>query len=173
MQIDHPQLNITLPNFKRNSDTLMLPTLPEHRIKKKSPPPSITPQNIDIDSDGSLNKKKRRIKRPKFSLADSESLDARRKYYSTSNRKNYFTKNNTNSPPFKRGSEIKIINENDFWVITFNQLSKAIFLSSSSSSADFYSFSFWKSLSSNFLIDHSPFWFTSRGKLNIKPSGTP
>jgi hypothetical protein len=113
MLIDQPQLNITLPNFKRNEDALILPTLPSHKIKKKSPPPNMT-HYLDNNSDSSLTKKKKCIKRPKFSLADSESLDARRKNHSTSNGKNYFTKDFTNFTPFNKGPEIKIINENDF-----------------------------------------------------------
>lgn len=100
MLIDNPQLNITLPNFKRSTvENLILPTLPEHKIKKKSPPPSMT-HYLDSNSDSSVTKKKRSIKRPKFSLADNESLDARRKHFSTSNRKLHSTKYDTNFTPF-------------------------------------------------------------------------
>ena len=53
-----------------------------------------------------MTSKKRSIKRPKFSLVESESLDARRKNFS---RVNYEM-----TPSVERGSEIKIINENDF-----------------------------------------------------------
>jgi hypothetical protein len=113
MLIDQPHLNITLPNFKRSLEDLVLPTLPEHRIKKKSPSPSM-PHYEDNNCEQSLTKKKRSIKRPKFSMADSESLDARRKNNSTSNGKNYFTKDFAYFTPFNKGHEIKIINENDF-----------------------------------------------------------
>jgi hypothetical protein len=82
-----------------------LPTLQEPKIAKKSPSPSFTPI-VDDNIGLSINSKKRRIKRPKFSLVDSESLDARRKNFS---RVNYEM-----TPSIERGSEIKIINENDF-----------------------------------------------------------
>jgi hypothetical protein len=78
-------LQFTVPNFQKDDFILLDSLMPAVRkVSKKSNLPQLsTKKGTSVDSgsftDGSQSKMSKKVKRPRLSLADNESLDARRK----------------------------------------------------------------------------------------------